>query len=83
MPGPRLHQRKLNPDGLACDCPLAVFENPLATAKGKERIADLFCLTGLLGGVWSELGDIAESQAYGQSAATFAYLSRRLGPAGD
>lgn len=43
----------------------AVFENPMVTARGRDRIADLFCLTGILGGIYSELGDIAECKTYG------------------
>lgn len=45
-----------------------VFENPLTLAKGKEAIADLFGLLALVPGVsWSELGDVTESQSFGES----------------
>ena len=37
----------------------------MVTAKGRDAIADLFCLTGVLGGIYSELSDIAESMSYG------------------
>ncbi|GAA5955037.1 hypothetical protein JCM21900_002766 [Sporobolomyces salmonicolor] len=41
------------------------FENPLTYAKGREAIGDMFALLGLVPGtMWSELGDVTESQGY-------------------
>lgn len=46
--------------------PFAAFENPVTVAKGRQQIADVFCLLGLVpGSLWSELGDICESPSYG------------------
>lgn len=43
-----------------------VFENPVTMARGQEQIVDLFALLGVVPGeMWSELGDICESQSYG------------------
>ncbi|KAI5481534.1 hypothetical protein MNV49_004291 [Pseudohyphozyma bogoriensis] len=41
------------------------FENPATSARGQEQITDLFCLLGLVPGeMWTELGEICESQSY-------------------
>lgn len=47
-----------------------VFENPVTYARGQAQIVDLFSLLGVLPGeMWSELGDICESQSYGTFSA--------------
>lgn len=62
---------------VAADEPRAVFENPLTMARGQQQIADIFCLLGLIPGQrWSELGDVAEAQTYGQSAVQIAIPAR-------
>lgn len=53
-------------DFLPATSRIAVFENPLSLAKGREAIGDLFGLLALVPGVsWSELGDITESHNFG------------------
>ncbi|GAA5989452.1 hypothetical protein JCM11641_007910 [Rhodosporidiobolus odoratus] len=43
----------------------ASFENPLTLARGKEAISDMFALLALVPGtMWSEMGDVTESQGY-------------------
>ncbi|KAK4706008.1 hypothetical protein P7C70_g209, partial [Phenoliferia sp. Uapishka_3] len=43
----------------------SVFESPVTMARGQEQIVDLFALLGVVPGeMWSELGDVCESQSY-------------------
>ncbi|GAA5831823.1 hypothetical protein JCM11251_003899 [Rhodosporidiobolus azoricus] len=43
----------------------ASFENPLTLARGRRAIGDMFALLALVPGtMWSEMGDVAESQGY-------------------
>ncbi|GAA5902179.1 hypothetical protein JCM6882_006722 [Rhodosporidiobolus microsporus] len=43
----------------------ACFENPLTLCRGRQAIGDMFALLALVPGtMWSEMGDITDSQGY-------------------